>query len=171
MRVVARSTARNAQPAAVIDNAKSDGAIVQGPKPFIGLLQADRLAREHFADEEQTAFPLDLAVDADAANDVRIRIFRLAQSAAVTPWRTLIVPGRRRLLQGFVRTFFVVGHAECIEAMLLKASVCCRWIGRLALERQMHAFMPAILLRLAGFDAISQTQRLWLITEAANGVR
>ena len=43
---------------------------------------------------------------------------------------------------------------ERIEARLLLQAVHSGWSGRFLLERQVHALVPAVLLRMAGLDAL-----------------
>ena len=65
----------------------------------------------------------------------------------------LIDLGRALHVQGFVRPFVVKDFGEFIEAGLLLQEVCGRGLGGFFLQGEMHAFVAAILLRMAGLDA------------------
>jgi hypothetical protein len=52
-----------------------------------------------------------------------------------------------------MRPFLVVALDEGVEARLLLQHVGCGRFGRLVLQRQMHALVPAVLLRMPRFDA------------------
>src|SRR4051794_4107487 len=100
--------------------------------------------------------PLDLSVAAHPAHGLIIGIVRLAWSSAVGPRRRIIVLRRRRLAERLVRSLLVEGGAECIEAPLLLAQRCRRRARGVLLEREVHALVPAILLRTAWLDPLRQ---------------
>ena len=57
-------------------------------------------------------------------------------------------------VQGLVRPLLVVALKEVIEARLLLQDIGRRRTGRFGLQRQMQAFVPPILLGMAGRDAL-----------------
>ena len=67
---------------------------------------------------------------------------------------------RRALIKRLVWTFLVVNTAEEIEGALLSAKVCTRRISGFLFEGSMHALVPPVLLRLAGFDALMNDSKL-----------
>ena len=52
-----------------------------------------------------------------------------------------------------MRSFLVENLDELIEARLLLKEIRSRWFGSFFFQSEMHAFMPAVLLRMAGLDA------------------
>jgi hypothetical protein len=58
-----------------------------------------------------------------------------------------------------MRPFVVEVLDEVIELRLLLEEVLRRWLGGFLLERQMHPFVAAVLLRVAGFDALDADHR------------
>ena len=50
----------------------------------------------------------------------------------------------------------VAAFDEVIELGLMLQEVLAGWLGSLELQSQMHAFMPAVLLRMAGLDALDR---------------
>jgi hypothetical protein len=59
-----------------------------------------------------------------------------------------------------VWTVVVVVGAKTIKGALLIGRCRCRWIGRLFLERLVHALVSTILLRLAWLDALGHDTEL-----------
>jgi hypothetical protein len=51
-----------------------------------------------------------------------------------------------------VRSFLVEDLDELIEARLLLKEIRGRWFGSFFFQSEMHAFMPAVLLRMARYD-------------------
>src|SRR5882672_8213192 len=150
-----------AEPATLgVDEAEFDIGVAHAPVATGGLFDPDRFADQHLADEDQVPTPLDLAVGADPPHLAVPAIVGLAQGAGVGPWRRPVK--RRRILeaQGFVRPFTVVDPAEAVEARLLLGQACRRRLGRVVLERAMHALMPAVLLRLGRLDPLRPDSKL-----------
>ena len=56
-------------------------------------------------------------------------------------------------VERLVRSLLVEDLDELIEARLLLKEIRCRWFGSFLFQSEMHAFMPAVLLRMAWFDA------------------
>src|SRR5262249_56096940 len=56
--------------------------------------------------------------------------------------------------QGFVRALFVILAAKLVEAALLRAPVGSHRRHGFLLQRQMHTFMPSVLLRMRRLDAL-----------------
>jgi hypothetical protein len=54
-----------------------------------------------------------------------------------------------------VRSFLVEDLDELIEARLLLKEIRGRWFGSFFFQSEMHAFMPAVLLRMARLDAFN----------------
>src|SRR5438105_4965912 len=101
---VRSSQARNSrrgthEPAAVIDGAQGDGAVVNAPASVVEFLAADRFTDQRFAQEQKFAMPFDLTGGAHTANAEEIGIVRLAQASCVAARRTLVVTRRRCLSQ------------------------------------------------------------------------
>jgi len=68
-----------------------------------------------------------------------------------------LVGGSGRLLaEGFVGPFVIELVAEGIEAALLSPEVSFRWSGGARFERAVHAFVAAVVLRLAGLDELGE---------------
>ncbi len=58
------------------------------------------------------------------------------------------------LKEGFVRSFLVEFPGEVIEPGLLLQAVLMGWLGGFSFEGEVHALMAAVLLWMAGFDAL-----------------
>src|SRR5215216_5154786 len=107
---------------------------------------ANEFTRHSLADEDALAPPFDLAVAVDPANLV---IFVIA---GLRPIRHRSRRGRIKLTryslpQRFVRAFLVVMPPERIETRLLRPGIRRRRPRGLLLQRAMHPFVPAVLLR------------------------
>src|SRR5947199_3280121 len=95
--------------------------------------------------------------DASASGDENVAIVEwVAQlrQAIVVSRRGRIELGRALHGERLVRSFGVELLDEGIEAGLLLQAVCAWRAGGLLLEGEMHAFMAAVLLRMARFDAL-----------------
>src|SRR5258705_13777118 len=102
-----------------VDEAQVDVGIAHLPFTGWASADADRLADQHLADEDQLAVPLDLAVRAHPADLAVLAIHRLLQLAWIAPRRW---PGERSgIVEGerFVRPFAVVDPAESNQTRLL----------------------------------------------------
>ena len=111
------------------------------------LGDADRLASQRFTDKQVFAAPLDLA---RWTHNPRLvvgvapgRLGARRQAAS----RRMPMFCRCRLAKRFVRTLVIIMAAEPVEANLLIARCGRRRLRRFCLERAMHAFVPAIVLR------------------------
>ena len=74
--------------------------------------------------------------------------------AAIGSRRRAVELSRVLHVQRLMRALLVVALDEAIELRLLLQEVLRRRLGRLLLQRQMHALVPAVLLRVAGLDAL-----------------
>src|SRR5436190_1096060 len=155
-RFAERITTRSepAEPATCIDQA--DVQIAEPHYMVAGFEfgDADELAHQRFADEDPLASPHDLTRAAHPA-DLMIRVI----PGIFHPYwhrsrRSSIELCRRSLPQRFMRPLLVVMPPERIEAPLLCSRIRCRRPRGLLLERAMHAFVPAILLRRGRMDEV-----------------
>ncbi len=71
------------EPSFGVDDAEFDRPIGDTPSAAGLLQQTDRLAGQHFADEDQPATPFDFAAAAHSADLVSIAIVGAPQAAAV----------------------------------------------------------------------------------------
>src|SRR5512135_1005111 len=138
----------------MIDAGKADRAVPDVVAASLGRPQADGLADEGFAEEDEVALPFDLAVGADPADRNIAAVLGLAQAAVPAPRRAAIAADRRPLPEGLVRAVVIVAVPEGVEAFDLGFQRAGRRARRLLLERQVHALMTAVLLGLAGRDAL-----------------
>lgn len=146
--------AQDVQPPKCVDYSQIERTIAELPASVIERHETDRLADEDLADIERVALPFDLAVVAHSADLGIVGVFRLPKPSAIAARRWRIVMCRRGLAEGFVRALFIVGLAEAVEPALLGRSGCSGWTGGLALQGQMEAFVPSVLLRLTGLDPL-----------------
>jgi hypothetical protein len=79
---------------APVDEAELDVGEADAPVAALGLGDADRLADQHLADEDEFATPLDLAVGAHATDRMIDVVDGLAQRAGIAPVRGEIDGGR-----------------------------------------------------------------------------
>ena len=119
----------------------------------LGLLDGDGLAHERGRDGDEIAAPSDFAVRADSARRRLGRIVRLGDPLGHRARRGLIDAGRRALAERFMRPLFIIVAGETRETALLRRPV--RFGRRHRLQkREMEAFVPAVLLRMAGIDPL-----------------
>src|ERR1035438_3705783 len=105
-------------------------------------------------DEHVSIGPSHLASRRDSAHLPIRGVFRLLDPLRKEPRRRLIATIRSLLPERLVRALFVVLLTKPVEAFLLAAPVG-RWRRRgFLLERAMHAFVPSVLLRFTGGDAL-----------------
>src|SRR5215470_2774498 len=123
------------------------------PIPVFGLLDGNRLAGESAADVNEIALPLDLAVGAYLAHGRLTGVVRLRKPSGHRPRRGLINTCRRTLTQRLVWSFFIEVSRECRKTTGLGGAIGRRRSHGLE-ERQMEAFMAAILLRMTRIDAL-----------------
>ena len=116
------------------------------------FFDADGLTGEDLAEINFLAAQTDAAAAGDHDGFVVEGIVDVRQSGVGTRGR-LIDLGRAFHVQGFVRTFVVEDLDKVVEAGLLLKEVGGGRLGGFFLQSEMHAFMTAVLLRMAGLDA------------------
>src|ERR1700756_245950 len=136
------------------DSAEHDRAIADGPAGGVVLDETYRLANQRLIDVDREIAPPYLAVMAYPSHFVPGAIFRLAQDAVEAPRRGRIMLGRRGIAERLMRTLFVVETLEVAQALELLAQAVGWRIGGVLQQGQMHALVPAVLLRLAGRNAL-----------------
>src|SRR5580700_4572237 len=82
------------------------------------------------------------------------RVLDLGQAARIRSRRRCVAGGRRGLPQRFVGSLLVVLPSELVEASLLRSTIAGRRTSRGLLQRAMHPFMPAVLLRLGRLNPL-----------------
>src|SRR3546814_4095528 len=110
------------------------------------LGDADGLADERLADEDEIAAPPDLAIGAHTPHGMLGVVGQRLDALGPAARARRVSAGRRLLAQRLVRPDFVVLLPEAVEAPLLGGKRAGRRFGGVALERPVHAFMPAVLL-------------------------
>src|SRR5437879_431196 len=136
------------------NGAEHDRAIADGPAGGIVLDETHRLANQGLIDVDRAIAPSDVAVMAHPSHFVLGAIFRLAQDAVEAPRRGRIMVGRGGIAERLMRTLFVVETLEVAQALELLAQARGWRIGGVLQQGQMHALVPAVLLRLAGRNAL-----------------
>src|ERR1700722_14186444 len=124
------------------------------PVTVFALADADSLADQCFGDVAHRAAPLDLTTAADPAYLLVGAVLRILDPLGEWSRRRAVELLGRPLAERFVWAVVVELPAKCIEAILLLRRRCRRWNAGLGLQCPMHAFVPAILLRLAGIDTL-----------------
>src|SRR6266481_7504304 len=104
--------------AAPVDDAKVDFGETDQPIAGFGFGDADRLAGQRLAEEDQIAAPFDLAVGTHPAHRVLGVVPRLLDPARIRPQRRAEAAGRRHLAERFVRAMVVKIVAEAVKAGL-----------------------------------------------------
>ncbi len=134
---------------------QADGRVVEADQPLtvLGLLDRDGLARERGRDGDEIAPPSDFAVRAHPARRRLGRIVRLGEPLGHRARRGLIDAGRSALAERLMRPLFVIVAGEMRESALLCGPVRFGRPHRLQ-KREMEAFVPAVLLRMAGIDPL-----------------
>ena len=94
----------------------------------------------------------DTAATRDHDDLIVERIVDVRQSG-IGAGRGLIDLGRAFHVESFVRTFVVENIDELVEAGLLLQKIGCGGFGGFFFQGQMHAFVAAVLLRMAWLDA------------------
>src|SRR5271170_8293254 len=98
-----------------VDDSEIDIAESKEPIAIGGLGDADRLAGERLADEDQIATPLDLAGGTDPAHGVLGVIPRFLEALGKRPRGRSIAAGRGLLAERLVRPKFIEEPNEVIE--------------------------------------------------------
>src|SRR6478736_1288774 len=137
-----------------IDEAKVDIGEAYDPVALLSLGDADELADEGFADEDEVATPFDLAIGTHPAYRMVGVIPGILHPGRISPGRGAIAAGRRVLIESLMGSDVVEVLAEVLEPGLLLGRACGRRAGGLGLERAVHALVAAVLLRLARLDPL-----------------
>ena len=137
-----------------IDEAKVDIGEAHDPVALLSLGDADELADEGFADEDEVATPFDLAIGTHPAYRMVGVIPGILHFSRISPGRGAIAAGRRVLVESLMGSDVVEVVAEVLEPGLLLGRACGRRAGGLGLERAVHALVAAVLLRLARLDPL-----------------
>jgi hypothetical protein len=138
---------------------KDDRTEGELPDGVADLGEPNRFTSQHLADIDLLVAPADGAVVADPADQVGVGIVQLGQASGEGTWRGSVERRGSHLAEGFVGTLVVVDLAEGVEALLLSTRGVGRWPASLCLEGPVEAFMAAVLLGLAGVDALGTTLR------------
>src|SRR5947209_10887816 len=137
----------------VSDRAEHDRPVADGPTGSV-FLKRDRFAGQRLVEVDRLVAPAYLAVVTDLPHFYPGRIFRLAQDAVEAARRWRVEIRRRGVIERLMRTLLVVDVLEVVQPPELLAQGA-RWRrGGIPQQRQVHALMPAVLLRLAGLDAL-----------------
>ena len=125
-----------------------------------GFNDANRLADQHLRYENLVAAPLDFAVAADLAHGCVRPVAGLPQPGWERPGRRPVDGGGRALPEGFVGAIEVIIVAEGRHATLLLPIGGGRRRGDVLLHGPVHALVPAVLLGMAGLDALRPNAEL-----------
>jgi hypothetical protein len=122
------------------------------PNALVNFLDAEFLTGQHGGDVD----PLAMQAVPTAGGDEHVAVVE-----RITEFRQAVIASRGRQLEfcgafhleGLMRPFGVELAQEGIEARLLLQAVAAWRSGRLLLEGEMHALMPAVLLRMTPINA------------------
>jgi hypothetical protein len=120
----------------------------------MNFFDADRLASKDLAEVNLFVAHTDAAAAGDDDDLVVKGIVDIGQSG-INARRRLIDLSRALHGQSFVRTLVVEDVDEVVEACWLLKEVGSGRLGGFFLEREVHAFMAAILLGMAGLDSFN----------------
>src|SRR5947209_4887930 len=131
---------------------KSDVEVAEAHDVISGLElgNADELVDERFADEDELAFPLDLASAADAARVMIGVVPGVLLAVRQGSGRGVIGIDRRPLAKRLVRALVVIMPAEAVEAGLLLAAIVNgsirRWsrVRNQPLKSTLHSWFGAV---------------------------
>src|SRR5439155_1344790 len=138
----------------LVEFAEQDVVEVDRPHAVSGFLKPDVVLFQGLREEELLRLEAEGARVRDEAHQVMAGVLGVRQATRVGA-RRRSPDGRRRLLaEGFVRPLVVVLRAEAVKAALLAATRVGRRPGRLGLQGAVHAFMGAVLFRMARLDAL-----------------
>src|SRR5437867_9861805 len=126
---------------------------VEIPLIIVHLEHGNALTAKNVADKQSLPFPLDFPVAADDPDLERHRVINRRHSRGIGSSIRLHSGDRTLLTERLVRSNVVELFNEDVEPPLLGAHVWFWWLGRVVLERPVHAFVDPILLRPAWFNA------------------
>ena len=105
--------------AGAVDQSEVDVGEADDPVAVLGFGDADGLADQAFADEDELAAPLDFAAGAHPADGMVGVVPELVEALRTAPGRRPVMRGRCFLAERLVRPLVVVVLAEGVEARLL----------------------------------------------------
>jgi hypothetical protein len=133
-----------------VESTDFQGSIIHLPNAIVDLLQPNILPGTNGGDLDPIRLPTHPSTGIDVTDLETIWVFEWQYF----PWHCTrgggIDRSRRLLVESFVRTHIVELIAEMVEATLLSGHAAGRRPSRLGFEGSMHAFVPAVLLRLTG---------------------
>src|SRR5258705_1953592 len=135
------------------DGAKYDRAITDDPARVV-LDETDRLADQGLVHVDRAIAPSDVAVMAHPPHFLLAMIYRLAQDAVETARRRRVGVGRRGVGKRLMRTLLIVEMLEVAKALELLPQAAGWRTGGVLQQGQMHPLVTAVLLRLAGRNAL-----------------
>jgi hypothetical protein len=124
------------------------------PDVVVNFFDADGVAGKDRAEINLFATQTDAAATGDDNDSVVQGIIDIGQSF-ISATRGLIDLGRAPHAESFVWTFLVEDLDKVIEPGLLLKKVQTGRLGGFFFQREMHAFMAAVLLRMARLDALN----------------
>lgn len=130
------------------------------PEAIVDLLEGDVLAVERLAEEDLTGSEAKAARIRDPSNFAVTRVLGTGDALRERPRRGHPDRARRGVIERLMRALVVEAAAENVEASLLRGMVRSGWPSGVSLQRAMHAFVRAVLLRTAGEDALMRDAQL-----------
>jgi hypothetical protein len=130
------------------------------PDPFFDFLETNGLTGEYRAEIHFLAVQADASAAGDLDGRVMEGIGQFRQAAIGAQGRSINFRGALHV-QSLVRPFVVELPEKLVEFALLLQAVHSRRSSGFVFERETHALMPAVLLRMTGLDAFdddAQTQ-------------
>jgi hypothetical protein len=119
------------------------------------LFDSDGLAGEDLAEIDFLPIEADAATGCDGGSPVMEWVIDV-RKAPIGSWRRPVSLRGILHVECLMRPLIVVAIDEIIELGLLLQEVAGSRLGGLQLERQVHALVAAVLLRVAGFDAFDR---------------
>src|ERR1700761_6899480 len=126
------------------------------PAPVLDLPQTHWLIGKRSPDgvEVVRRSECDASVLVESLCQVVKRVARFRLVLGQLPFGALVQRRRRLVTESFVGAIDVVDACEAVEALLLLQQVLARRTRRFQLQRQMHAFVATVLLRMTGLNAL-----------------